>query len=159
MTDPDPADHATGVRITKDLSWAAASGATSYDVYFGTISPGAPQGSQSETTFDPGTMYPLTQYFWRIDSINEAGTTTGDVWEFTTGPIPGDFDADQDVDQQDFGHLQECLTGSGVAQTDPNCQDALLDDDNDVDQDDFGIFQSCTSGANVPADWRCAQGG
>jgi spore germination protein YaaH len=69
---------------------------------------------------------------------------------------PGDFDFDRDVDQADFGHFQECMTGSTHAQTDPACQDARLDEDSDVDLDDYGIFQRCMSGTNVPADPACA---
>jgi P pilus assembly chaperone PapD len=49
---PSPANSATGVSITADLSWSAGSGATSRDVYFGTSSPGASQGNQTATTFD-----------------------------------------------------------------------------------------------------------
>ncbi|MHC4739510.1 MAG: LamG-like jellyroll fold domain-containing protein [Planctomycetota bacterium] len=81
---PSPADSATGVSITADLSWTAASGATSHDVYFGTSSPGAFQGNQTATTFDTGTMNNNTTYYWRIDEINAGGTTTGSVWSFTT---------------------------------------------------------------------------
>jgi len=29
--------------------------------------------------------------------------------------VPGDFDNDADVDQSDFGHLQNCMSGDGVA--------------------------------------------
>ncbi|MHC4798846.1 MAG: PKD domain-containing protein, partial [Planctomycetota bacterium] len=64
--------------------------------------------------------------------------------------IPGDFDFDLDVDQEDFGHLQFCMTGSGFPQNDPNCQDAKLDTDEDVDSTDFGLFQACMRGANNP---------
>ncbi|MHC4445666.1 MAG: hypothetical protein ACYTF1_08880 [Planctomycetota bacterium] len=61
-----------------------------------------------------------------------------------------DFDNDNDVDHEDFGHLQICMTGNGNAQGDPDCLDARLDDDFDVDLDDFNIFQSCMGGANQP---------
>jgi hypothetical protein len=61
-----------------------------------------------------------------------------------------DFDDDNDVDQEDFGHFQECLTGSGAAQSDPDCQDAKLDGDGDVDADDFDLFQNCMAGPNIP---------
>jgi hypothetical protein len=81
---PSPADSATDVSIDADLSWTAGSGSTSSDVYFGTTSPGSFQGNQTATTFDPGTMANDTTYYWRIDEINEAGTTTGVVWSFTT---------------------------------------------------------------------------
>ena len=70
----------------------------------------------------------------------------------TLGP---DFDGDWDVDQTDFGHLQECLSGAGNAQEDEDCLDARLDDDDDVDQDDFAIYQRCFSGADIPADPAC----
>jgi hypothetical protein len=79
-----------------------------------------------------------------------AVTATADV----PGIAPGDFDTDGDVDQDDFGHLQICFSGS-VAQTSPACSDALLDGDADVDADDYEIFQGCMSGANVPADLGC----
>ena len=68
---------------------------------------------------------------------------------------PGDFDGDGDVDLSDFGHMQTCLTGPGVIQSNPNCADAKLDNDVDVDQDDIGIFQACMSGANIPASLNC----
>ena len=85
---PSPADSATDVSINTDLSWTAGSGATSRDVYFGTTSPGSFQGNQTATTFDPGTMANDTTYYWRIDEINAAGTTTGNVWSFTTVAAP-----------------------------------------------------------------------
>jgi hypothetical protein len=83
---PSPADGATNVGITTDLSWTAGAGATSHDVYFGTSSPGTFQGNQTGTTFDPGTMANGTTYYWRVDEKNASGTTTGLVWSFTTAP-------------------------------------------------------------------------
>jgi hypothetical protein len=81
---PSPANSATGVSITADLSWTEGAGSTSSDVYFGTTSPGTSQGNQTATTFDTGTMTNDTTYYWRIDQVNAAGTTTGNVWNFTT---------------------------------------------------------------------------
>ena len=60
-----------------------------------------------------------------------------------------DLDSDEDVDQQDFGLFQACLTGSGAA-CEPECGKADLEPDGDVDQDDFGVFQSCFGGSNSP---------
>ena len=85
-SDPSPADDATYVAVNADLSWSEAAGATSYDVYFGTSSPGTFQGNQTATTFDTGTMANNKTYYWRIDSKNAQGTTTGVVWNFTTTP-------------------------------------------------------------------------
>ncbi|MBN2272004.1 MAG: VCBS repeat-containing protein [Sedimentisphaerales bacterium] len=84
-TNPDPADGATGV-TGSILSWTPGHGATSHDVYFGTISPGDFQGNQTGSSFYP-TPFPLppnTKHYWRIDERNQAGTTTGVVWSFTT---------------------------------------------------------------------------
>jgi len=84
---PSPANAASGVSTAADLSWAAASGATSYDVYFGTAStPGAGQfqGNQGATTFDPGSLSGATTYYWRIDARNATGVTAGPVWSFST---------------------------------------------------------------------------
>ncbi|MHC4674328.1 MAG: outer membrane protein assembly factor BamB family protein [Planctomycetota bacterium] len=66
-----------------------------------------------------------------------------------------DFDADGDVDLEDFGHFQACMTGSGIPINDPNCLDADFSDDNDVDLNDFNIFHDCFSGPNIPANTHC----
>ena len=58
-----------------------------------------------------------------------------------------DFDGDDDVDQSDFGHLQACLTGPGMAQIAPHCMDAKLDGDVDVDAADYDLFAACVGGA------------
>ncbi len=97
---PSPANSATGVNITVDLSWAAGSGATSHDVYFGTTSPGTFRGNQAGTTFDTGTMANSTTYYWRIDEKNAYGTTTGVVWSFTTVVSGPDFTFVQASDPQ-----------------------------------------------------------
>jgi len=70
---------------------------------------------------------------------------------------PGDMDADDDVDQEDFGLFQACLTGASVPQEAPACAKALLDHDGDVDETDTAIFLGCMSGADVPADVYCAE--
>lgn len=70
--------------------------------------------------------------------------------------IRADYDKDGDVDLEDFGHFQSCLTGPAVPQTDPKCQTAKFDSDDDVDQNDWGIFQRCLTGAGIPADPNCA---
>ena len=87
-TDPNPADSATGVDINADLSWTAGSQTDSHNVYFGTTSPGTFQVNQEDTTWDPGTMAENTPYYWRIDEVGGGGTTTGDVWSFTTEEAP-----------------------------------------------------------------------
>ena len=53
----------------------------------------------------------------------------------TLAGVASDFDRDNDVDQVDFGHFQECLSGPGTAQTDPACMDADLNGDGAVADD------------------------
>jgi len=108
-SNPTPTDGATGVSVDPDLSWTAGSGSDSSNVYFGTDqTPDETefQGNQTETTFDPGTMANDTTYYWRIDEVNAAGTTTGNVWSFTTivaapgqasNPSPSDSATDVSV--------------------------------------------------------------
>jgi hypothetical protein len=85
---PTPANGATDVSLTADLSWTAGSGATSHDVYFGTVNPPPFHVNQTGTTYDTGTMNGNTIYYWRIDEKNAGGTTAGDVWSFTTTTPP-----------------------------------------------------------------------
>lgn len=87
-----PQDGSNGAALDSQLSWSAGGGTTlSYDVYFGT-SPTLTEihfrGNQTATTFDPGPLASGTTYYWRIDSVNAYGTTTGTVWSFTTGGGP-----------------------------------------------------------------------
>jgi hypothetical protein len=87
---PNPANGTANVGLTTDLSWTAGSGATTHDVYFGTINPPPFRINQTGTTYDTGTMDTNTTYYWRIDEKNSIGTTTGNVWNFTTvPPLPG----------------------------------------------------------------------
>jgi len=91
-TSPSPSNGAASVSVNADLAWSAGGGATSHDVYFGTDStPDATEflGNQAGTTFDPGTLANSTTYYWRIDEVNDAGTTTGTVWSFTTESAGG----------------------------------------------------------------------
>ncbi|MFH1227954.1 MAG: hypothetical protein V1701_08635 [Planctomycetota bacterium] len=83
-TSPTPANGATNVITTTQLFWASVNGTTSYDVYFGTTSPGTFKGNQAGASSNPGTLNPGTTYYWRIDSKNSTGTTTGAVWSFTS---------------------------------------------------------------------------
>ena len=83
---PFNGDTSVDATVTTTLNWAAADGATSYDVFFGTTMTPASQGNQTTRSFNPGTLTAGTTYFWRIDAVNEAGTTTGVLWSFTTMP-------------------------------------------------------------------------
>ncbi|MCG8406884.1 MAG: Ig-like domain-containing protein [Phycisphaerales bacterium] len=83
-TYPSPADQATEVVVTPVLNWTAGVGAVSQDVYFGPGDPPAFQGNQLGTAFATAELEPNTTYYWRVDTINAVGVTTGQVWSFTT---------------------------------------------------------------------------
>ncbi|MHC4445202.1 MAG: Ig-like domain-containing domain [Planctomycetota bacterium] len=164
---PNPQDGATDVDPTTLLSFSANVGATGHHLYLGTDQTavqnaytGSPEFKAdlplATTTYAPTARLDQgTDYYWRIDETQSAGPPVkGQVWTFTTYQIPGDFDDDLDVDQEDFGRLQLCYSGQGIPHT-PGCDDASLDGDNDVDLDDFDIFLQCTTGPNQPANPNC----
>lgn len=89
-TTPTPANNATEVDFSGfTLSWVDGGGADTYDVYIG------PSGSLVKvSSSQAGTSYvtniaevPYNQViYWRIDAINEVGTTEGDTWNFDARP-------------------------------------------------------------------------
>jgi hypothetical protein len=85
---PAPANGSQYANINMPkLTWLAGSAANTFDVYFGT-DPESLQlvsSNQSATSFKIQQLLPYnTTYFWRIDSRNIKGTTTGTLWNFTT---------------------------------------------------------------------------
>ncbi len=90
-TTPSPADAALNVALDATLSWVDGGGAATFDVYLDTVSPPVTEVShaQAGNTYDPGGLLASTTYYWRIDSTNPAGTTTGDEWSFATTAAGG----------------------------------------------------------------------
>ena len=69
------------------LSWTAGSGAASHNIYLGTSSElgqGDFVGNQTSTSYEPSVLRKGITYYWRVDEVNSDGTTTGNVWSFTT---------------------------------------------------------------------------
>lgn len=62
------------------LTWLNGGGATDYSVWIN----GILKGRQSETSYSFAGASLLTNYTWRIDSLNEGGVTKGDTWSFQT---------------------------------------------------------------------------
>ncbi|MCB2154986.1 choice-of-anchor D domain-containing protein [bacterium] len=91
---PDPATNISptsgslGISTNTMLYWGTGANTDGFDVFFGEAGSLAPMGYQTESFYNPGTLAPLTDYEWRIDSVGPGGTTTGDVWGFQTGDIP-----------------------------------------------------------------------
>lgn len=94
---PSPANGATEVDFSGfELSWDDGGGADTFDVYIG-LSGALTQvaSTQAGTTYTTSlaelesvfSAAPIEQViYWRIDAINDAGTTTGDEWNFDARP-------------------------------------------------------------------------
>lgn len=82
-----PADLATGVLTTSNLSWSPGAGITSsYDVYYGTDANSMTlvSDNQTGTSFTPPTIVPGTTYFWTVVPSNASGPAVGcDTLSFT----------------------------------------------------------------------------
>jgi hypothetical protein len=99
VSGPDPANNAMDIKPTKILKWDAGAVAASHEVYFGadanavknaTMSSPEYKGPKAlgEESYDPGKLMMNTQYFWRIDEVNNANPDSpweGTLWRFTTG--------------------------------------------------------------------------
>jgi hypothetical protein len=89
IRNPSPADGATGVPLTTQLSWddpyyicdaPLAANGTGW-VYFGTT-PNPPYSETITTTHTVGPLTPGTKYYWKV--YNDYPSTTSPVWSFTT---------------------------------------------------------------------------
>ncbi len=92
-TPVSPVDGETNVSINGDLSWNSVGDADGYVLYLGTDNPptnmvnGVDLGNV--TTYDPGTLGYLTDYYWQVVPYNNYGSATGcATWTFTTEDVP-----------------------------------------------------------------------
>jgi hypothetical protein len=83
-TNPVPANSAIDVGVDDDLSWTPGVDSDSSDIYFGTSNPPVFVQNQLGSLYEPGTMLNDTTYYWRVDEVNQFGTSTGTVWSFST---------------------------------------------------------------------------
>lgn len=89
-----PADGATGVAITDNLTWnngnSQCAGLTAtYDVYFGIVSPPPLVGNSGSTkAWDPGIMLSGTRYYWKVVAKDAMGSSSSVQRSFTTALLP-----------------------------------------------------------------------
>ncbi|HKK60973.1 MAG TPA: sulfatase-like hydrolase/transferase, partial [Bacteroidales bacterium] len=81
---PYPANESSNVSLSPKLTWTAGVGTISHNIYVGTADSLEFLGNQFGRSYQLSNLDSSTVYYWRIDEVNEAGTTTGDVWTFTT---------------------------------------------------------------------------
>lgn len=86
---PVPDDASTGIATTQTLSWDAVSGATNYDIYFGTSATPPYVTNTSLTSYTP-TLAAGTTYYWKIVPKGTCGAAAGcSIWSFATAACSG----------------------------------------------------------------------
>jgi hypothetical protein len=113
---PSPYNGATGTKMTPILRWGPGESAVSHEVYFGTDADAVANADKSspeykgskalgDESLDPGKLAWHTQYYWRIDEVNDLNPDSpwvGNLWSFTTG----DFLVIDDFEDYDTGENQ-----------------------------------------------------
>ena len=79
-----PANGAAGVALLPTLNWGASSGATSYDVYFGTAAPPPLVTNVTTTSYAAAALSSNTTYHWKIVAKNSVGSTSSSTFAFST---------------------------------------------------------------------------
>lgn len=86
----NPPDGTTGITTTPTFEWLPVEGATSYTVLISTVSNFSStvvnQSGINGTSYTHGSaLNEATQYFWRVQAINEFGSSLSSTRTFTTG--------------------------------------------------------------------------
>ena len=111
---PNPSYGAVNVSHTQNLSWVAGDDAGSHQVYFGTDKDAVRNATTTSPeykgpvdlgaeSYDPGLLEWGTNYYWRIDEVNNMNANSpwkGNVWNFTTANffVVDDFESYNDID-------------------------------------------------------------
>jgi len=108
--EPSPDSGATDVDVEATLSWRAGRDAAKHDVYLSTdeqavIDGNVPNTTVAETSYSASLDVDST-YYWRVDEVNDAETTTtwrGEIWNFTTPEylVVDDFESYNAIDPPD----------------------------------------------------------
>jgi uncharacterized repeat protein (TIGR01451 family) len=85
-----PSTGASGQSTSRVLSWNAATGATSYDVYLGTSNPPPFSGNTASATYrSSSALANSTTYYWKVVAKNANGSAPDSaIWSFTTLVAP-----------------------------------------------------------------------
>lgn len=96
-----PVDAVTGVPTALTLAWSLNDTANQYEVFLGTtptLGAGDSVGTQTGSIYEAAGLSANTTYYWRVDAINESGTTEGAVLSFTTQGATGTYTSQTTAD-------------------------------------------------------------
>jgi hypothetical protein len=91
---PIPPLGSNTVKPDADLIWLEGRNAIANRIHFGTTPDPPFQAQQGvmQNIFDPNGLTPEQTYYWRIDTVTDSGTITGDEWSFTVKePVLTDY--------------------------------------------------------------------
>ncbi|MGB0714582.1 MAG: M43 family zinc metalloprotease [Phycisphaerae bacterium] len=160
---------------TEDVlsNWLLAQCGTTYDVYFDTIDPPFQLlcDDTPDVACEVGPLECGTTYYWRVDvtSTDNSGTTTGEVWSFTT-PSGPDCNNNGEADACDilYGGFDDCNANGQPDVCEDDCQSNNVADSCDIsngtsaDCDNNSIPDECEADAdadgNIDACDICAGG-
>ena len=98
-----PSDVATDIEQDVTLIWLFADNASSYEVYLAAYpNPLQKIAETANTSYGPLNLSAGTLYSWQIVAVNNASSTSGQIWSFTTvtppvePPTTSCIDADSD---------------------------------------------------------------
>ena len=104
---PAPANRETDVPVNVTLNWRAGREAAEHNVFLGTdqqmvIDGTASVETVSNTNYGPLSLDLETTYYWRVDEVNNAQSTTlwpGETWNFKTRDyiVVDDFESYNDI--------------------------------------------------------------
>ncbi len=87
---PQPENASIHINTDVRLSWDNGLGTQLQTLYLGTSDPPDSVATQEGSFYDLSDLQKGTIYYWRVDESNFNGTTTGDMWTFTTRPVLSD---------------------------------------------------------------------
>ncbi len=103
-------------------------------------------GSRVDLGFYPPSDGVLAS-FW--DSTTDGGIILANALAYAAARpplIPGDSDADQDIDADDFSNFEMCVTGANNGPPSAGCMTFDVDADGDVDCDDWTVIETLWTG-------------
>ncbi|MCK9452912.1 MAG: carboxypeptidase regulatory-like domain-containing protein, partial [Bacteroidales bacterium] len=121
VTNLTPSDGAVDIENGDMLTWSWGANTLEYRVVLGTTYPPATvvqdwatANTATDGSYTLAGLNPNLQYFWRIDTRNNNGTTNGDVWGFTTTiSSPTDLEAVVNDPGESSATVSASLTWTG----------------------------------------------